>query len=119
MIQNADEELEAERQEKIKKLKKQLQLLLEEDEPKIYQFQQMTHYMTKQYCNYKFHQKMKNGIENIKTLILMDLSAIIVIFGICDEITKWQESVVMCVGALLAVFIPGIGYAIVYHKYKR
>ena len=103
----------------IKKLKKQLQLLLEEDEPKIYQFQQMTHYMTKQYCNYKFHQKMKNGIENIKTLILMDLSAIIVIFGICDEITKWQESVVMCVGALLAVFIPGIGYAIVYHKYKR
>ena len=35
MIQNADEELEAERQEKIKKLKKQLQLLLEEDEPKI------------------------------------------------------------------------------------
>ena len=32
MIQNADEELEAGRQEKIKKLKKQLQLLLEEDE---------------------------------------------------------------------------------------
>lgn len=119
MIQNADEELEAERQAKIKKLKKQLQLLLEEDEPQIYQFQQMTHYMTKQYCNYKFHQKMKNGIENIKTLILMDLSAVIVIFGICDEITKWQESVVMCVAALLAVFIPGIGYAIVYHKYKR
>ena len=75
--------------------------------------------MTKQYCNYKFHQKMKNGIENIKTLILMDLSAVIVIFGICDEITKWQESVVMCVAALLAAFIPGIGYAIVYHKYKR
>ena len=119
MIQNADEELEAGRQAKIKKLKKQLQLLLEEDEPQIYQFQQMTHYMTKQYCNYKFHQKMKNGIENIKTLILMDLSTIIVIFGIFDEITKWQESVVMCVGALLAVFIPGIGYAIVYHKYKR
>ena len=66
MIQNADEELEAGRQEKIKKLKKQLQLLLEEDESQIYQFQQMTHYMTKQYCNYKFHQKMKNGIENIK-----------------------------------------------------
>lgn len=40
MIQNADEELEAERQAKIKKLKKQLQLLLEEDEPQIYQFQQ-------------------------------------------------------------------------------
>lgn len=67
----------------------------------------------------KLLTKYKNGIENIKTLILMDLSAIIVIFGIFDEITKWQESVVMCVGALLAVFIPGIGYAIVYHKYKR
>ena len=66
MIQNVDEEPEVERQEKIKKLKKQLQLLLEESEPKIYQFQQMTHYMTKQYCNYKFHQRMKNGIENIK-----------------------------------------------------
>ena len=64
MIQNVDEEPEVERQEKIKKLKKQLQLLLEESEPKIYQFQQMTHYMTKQYCNYKFHQRMKNGIEN-------------------------------------------------------
>ena len=88
MIQNVDEEPEVERQEKIKKLKKQLQLLLEESEPKIYQFQQMTHYMTKQYCNYKFHQRMKNGIENIKTLMLM------------------------------AVFIPGIGYAVVYHKYK-
>lgn len=59
MIQNVDEEPEVERQEKIKKLKKQLQLLLEESEPKIYQFQQMTHYMTKQYCNYKFHQRMK------------------------------------------------------------
>lgn len=47
MIQNVDEEPEVERQEKIKKLKKQLQLLLEESEPKIYQFQQMTHYMTK------------------------------------------------------------------------
>ena len=46
MIQNVDEEPEVERQEKIKKLKKQLQLLLEESEPKIYQFQQMTHYMT-------------------------------------------------------------------------
>ncbi|MEI3475045.1 MAG: hypothetical protein V8Q92_00110 [Coprococcus comes] len=34
MIQNVDEEPEVERQEKIKKLKKQLQLLLEESEPK-------------------------------------------------------------------------------------
>ena len=120
MIQNVDEEPEVERQEKIKKLKKQLQLLLEESEPKIYQFQQMTHYMTKQYCNYKFHQRMKNGIENIKTLMLMDLSAVIVIFGVYDydEITKWQQSIIICIAALLAVFIPGIGYAVVYHKYK-
>ena len=120
MIQNVDEEPEVERQEKIKKLKKQLQLLLEESEPQIYQFQQMTHYMTKQYCNYKFHQRMKNGIENIKTLMLMDLSAVIVIFGVYDydEITKWQQSIIICIAALLAVFIPGIGYAVVYHKYK-
>ena len=120
MIQNVDEEPEVERQEKIKKLKKQLQLLLEESEPKIYQFQQMTHYMTKQYCNYKFHQRMKNGIENIKTLMLMDLSAVIVIFGVYDydEITKWQQSIIICIAALLAVFIPGIGYAVVYHIYK-
>ena len=58
MIQNVDEEPEVERQEKIKKLKKQLQLLLEESEPKIYQFQQMTHYMTKQYE--KRYRKYKN-----------------------------------------------------------
>ena len=76
MIQNVDEEPEVERQEKIKKLKKQLQLLLEESEPKIYQFQQMTHYMTKQYCNYKFHQRMKNGIENIKTIYISNLHTV-------------------------------------------
>ena len=101
MIQNVDEEPEVERQEKIKKLKKQLQLLLEESEPQIYQFQQMTHYMTKQYCNYKFHQRMKNSIENIKTLMLMDLSAVIVIFGVYDydEITKWQQSIIICIAA--------------------
>ena len=71
--QMADEEKELEKREKIKELKKQI--LLEEDKAKIYQFQQMSHYMSKQYCDYKDHKRMNIMMDVVFLFVVLEIIA--------------------------------------------
>ena len=114
--QMADEEIELEKREKIKELKKQI--LLEEDKSKIYQFQQMSHYMSKQYCDYKYHKRMKNSMEGVVIFVLLELIAAILIPIIYDNLFKWYGYMTGG-GVMVAVLIFFIGYVMAYHKNKR
>ena len=114
--QMADEEIELEKREKIKELKKQI--LLEEDKSKIYQFQQMSHYMSKQYCDYKYHKRMKNSMEGVVIFVLLELIAAILIPIIYDNLFKWYGYMAGG-GVMVAVLIFFIGYVMAYHKNKR
>ena len=114
--QMADEEIELEKREKIKELKKQI--LLEEDKSKIYQFQQMSHYMSKQYCDYKYHKRMKNSMEGVVIFVLLELIAAILIPIIYDNLFKWNGYMAGG-GVMVAVLIFFIGYVMAYHKNKR
>ena len=110
------EEIELEKREKIKELKKQI--LLEEDKSKIYQFQQMSHYMSKQYCDYKYHKRMKNSMEGVVIFVLLELIAAILIPIIYDNLFKWYGYMAGG-GVMVAVLIFFIGYVMAYHKNKR
>ena len=114
--QMTDEEIELEKREKIKELKKQI--LLEEDKSKIYQFQQMSHYMSKQYCDYKYHKRMKNSMEGVVIFVLLELIAAILIPIIYDNLFKWNGYMAGG-GVMVAVLIFFIGYVMAYHKNKR
>ena len=114
--QMADEEIELEKREEIKELKKQI--LLEEDKSKIYQFQQMSHYMSKQYCDYKYHKRMKNSMEGVVIFVLLELIAAILIPIIYDNLFKWYGYMAGG-GVMVAVLIFFIGYVMAYHKNKR
>ena len=114
--QMADEEIELEKREKIKELKKQI--LLEEDKSKIYQFKQMSHYMSKQYCDYKYHKRMKNSMEGVVIFVLLELIAAILIPIIYDNLFKWYGYMTGG-GVMVAVLIFFIGYVMAYHKNKR
>ena len=114
--QMADEEIELEKREKIKELKKQI--LLEEDKSKIYQFQQMSHYMSKQYCDYKYHKRMKNSMEGVVIFVLLELIAAIRMPIIYDNLFKWYGYMAGG-GVMVAVLIFFIGYVMAYHKNKR
>ena len=114
--QMADEEKELEKREKIKELKKQI--LLEEDKSKIYQFQQMSHYMSKQYCDYKYQKRMKNSMEGVVIFVLLELIAAMLVPIIYDDLFKWYGYVAGG-GVMIAVLIFFIGYVMAYHKNKR
>ena len=99
-----------------KRVKKQI--LLEEDKSKIYQFQQMSHYMSKQYCDYKYQKRMKNSMEGVVIFVLLEIIAAMLVPIIYDDLFKWYVYILV-VGIIVANLVFVISFAIAYHKNKK
>ena len=117
--QLAEEEAEQQRMDEKKEKKRQKrQLILEADNVTEHQFQQMSYYMTKQYCDYKFRKRMKNSIEGVAVIALLELAAAFVIPAMYDKLYKWYGYVAGA-GVIIAILIFAVGYVLVCRKNKK
>ena len=117
--QLAEEEAEQQRMDEKKEKKRQKrQLILEADNVTEHQFQQMSYYMTKQYCDYKFQKRMKNSIEGVAVIALLELAAAFVIPAMYDKLYKWYGYVAGA-GVIIAILIFAVGYILVCRKNKK
>lgn len=117
--QLAEEEAEQQRMdEKKEKMRQKRQLILEADNVTEHQFQQMSCYMTKQYCDYKFQKRMKNSIEGVAVIALLELAAAFVIPAMYDKLYKWYGYVAGA-GVIIAILIFAVGYVLVCRKNKK
>lgn len=117
--QLAEEEAEQQRMdEKKEKMRQKRQLILEADNVTEHQFQQMSYYMTKQYCDYKFRKRMKNSIEGVAVIALLELAAAFVIPAMYDKLYKWYGYVAGA-GVIIAILIFAVGYVLVCRKNKK
>ena len=117
--QLAEEEAEQQRMDEKKEKKRQKrQLILEADNVTEHQFQQMSYYMTKQYCDYKFQKRMKNSIEGVALIAVLELAAAFVIPAMYDKLYKWYGYVAGA-GVIIAILIFAVGYVLVCRKNKK
>ena len=117
--QLAEEEAEQQRMdEKKEKMRQKRQLILEADNVTEHQFQQMSYYMTKQYCDYKFQKRMKNSIEGVALIAVLELAAAFVIPAMYDKLYKWYGYVAGA-GVIIAILIFAVGYVLVCRKNKK
>ena len=117
--QLAEEEAEQQRMDEKKEKKRQKrQLILEADNVTEHQFQQMSYYMTKQYCDYKFQKRMKNSIEGVALIAVLELAAAFVIPAMYDKLYKWYGYVAGA-GVIIAILIFAVGYILVCRKNKK
>ena len=117
--QLAEEEAEQQRMDEKKEKKRQKrQLILEADNVTEHQFQQMSYYMTKQYCDYKFRKRMKNSVEGVAVIALLELAAAFVIPAMYDKLYKWYGYVAGA-GVIIAILIFAVGYILVCRKNKK
>ena len=117
--QLAEEEAEQQRMDEKKEKKRQKrQLILEADNVTEHQFQQMSYYMTKQYCDYKFQKRIKNSIEGVAVIAVLELVAAFVIPAMCDKLFKWYGYVAGA-GVIIAILIFAVGYILVCRKNKK
>ncbi len=101
-----------------KKKRQKRQLILEADNVTEHQFQQMSYYMTKQYCDYKFRKRMKNSVEGVAVIALLELAAAFVIPTMYDKFYKWYGYVAGA-GVIIAILIFAVGYVLVCRKTKN
>ena len=104
--------------EKDEKMWQKRQLILETDNVTEHQFQQMSYYMTKQYCDYKFRKRMKNSVEGVAVIALLELAAAFVIPAMYDKLYKWYGYVAGA-GVIIAILIFAVGYVLVCRKNKK
>ena len=117
--QLAEEEAEQQRMDEKKEKKRQKrQLILEADNVTEHQFQQMSYYMTKQYCDYKFQKRMKNSIEGVAVIALLELAAAFVIPAMYDKLYKWYGYVAGA-GVIIAILIFAVGYVLICRKKRK
>ena len=117
--QLAEEEAEQQRMDEKKEKKRQKrQSILEADNVTEHQFQQMSYYMTKQYCDYKFRKRMKNSVEGVAVIALLELAAAFVIPAMYDKFFKWYGYVAGA-GVIIAILIFAVGYILVCRKNKK
>ena len=117
--QLAEEEAEQQRMDEKKEKKRQKrQLILEADNVTEHQFQQMSYYMTKQYCDYKFQKRMKNSVEGVAVIALLELAAAFFIPAMYDKFFKWYGYVAGA-GVIIAILIFAVGYVLVCRKNKK
>lgn len=74
--------------------------------------------MTKQYCDYKFQKRMKNSIEGVAVIALLELAAAFVIPAMYDKLYKWYGYVAGA-GVIIAILIFAVGYVLVCRKNKK
>ena len=117
--QLAEEEAEQQRMDEKKEKKRQKrQLILEADNVTEHQFQQMSYYMTKQYCDYKFQKRIKNSIEGVAVIAVLELVAAFVIPAMCDKLFKWYGYVAGA-GVIIAILIFAVGYVLICRKKRK
>jgi len=117
--QLAEEEAEQQRMDEKKEKKRQKrQSILEADNVTEHQFQQMSYYMTKQYYDYKFRKRMKNSVEGVAVIALLELAAAFVIPAMYDKLYKWYGYVAGA-GVIIAILIFAVGYVLVCRKNKK
>ena len=117
--QLAEEEAEQQRMdEKKEKMRQKRQLILEADNVTEHQFQQMSYYMTKQYCDYKFQKRMKNSIEGVAVIALLELAAAFVIPAMYDKLYKWYGYVAGA-GVIIGILIFAVGYVLICRKNRK
>ena len=117
--QLAEEEAEQQRMdEKKEKMRQKRQLILEADNVTEHQFQQMSYYMTKQYCDYKFQKRIKNSIEGVAVIAVLELVAAFVIPAMCDKLFKWYGYVAGA-GVIIAILIFAVGYVLICRKKRK
>ena len=117
--QLAEEEAEQQRMDEKKEKKRQKrQLILEADNVTEHQFQQMSYYMTKQYCDYKFQKRIKNSIEGVAVIAVLELVAAFVIPAMCDKLFKWYGYVAGA-GVIIAILIFAVGYVLICRKNRK
>ena len=104
--------------EKDEKMRQKRQLILETDNVTEHQFQQMSYYMTKQYCDYKFQKRMKNSIEGVAVIAVLELVAAFVIPAMCDKLFKWYGYVAGA-GVIIAILIFAVGYVLICRKKRK
>ena len=117
--QLAEEEAEQQRMDEKKEKKRQKrQLILEADNVTEHQFQQMSYYMTKQYCDYKFQKRMKNSIEGVALIAVLELAAAFVIPAMYDKLYKWYGYVAGA-GVIIGILIFAVGYVLICRKNRK
>ena len=117
--QLAEEEAEQQRMdEKKEKMRQKRQLILEADNVTEHQFQQMSYYMTKQYCDYKFQKRMKNSIEGVALIAVLELAAAFVIPAMYDKLYKWYGYVAGA-GVIIGILIFAVGYVLICRKNRK
>ena len=104
--------------EKDEKMRQKRQLILETDNVTEHQFQQMSYYMTKQYCDYKFRKRMKNSVEGVAVIALLELAAAFVIPAMYDKLYKWYGYVAGA-GVIIGILIFAVGYVLICRKNRK
>ena len=74
--------------------------------------------MSKQYCDYKYQNRMKNSMEGVVIFVLLEIIAAMLVPIIYDDLFKWYGYVAGG-GVMIAVLTFFIGYVVAYHKNKR
>ena len=117
--QLAEEEAEQQRMDEKKEKKRQKrQSILEADNVTEHQFQQMSYYMTKQYYDYKFRKRMKNSVEGVAVIALLELAAAFVIPAMYDKLYKWYGYVAGA-GVIIGILIFAVGYVLICRKNRK